>query len=112
MPKPPSGAAWLSSLEQKCREAVLAHIGTSPNQLERALKGAVTAHDYIAGDRFTAADVYVGSHIGWGMQFGALPKCDKFDAYLAKIMGRPAAIRARELDDALIAAAQPADGAA
>ena len=84
----------------------------SLDRVVETLKGAVTAHDYIAGDRFTAADVYVGSHIGWGMQFGALPKCDKFDAYLAKIMGRPAAIRARELDDALIAAAQPADGAA
>ncbi len=82
------------------------------DRVVETLKGAVTAHDYIAGDRFTAADVYVGSHIGWGMQFGALPTCDEFDAYLAKIMGRPAAIRARELDDALIAAAQPADGTA
>lgn len=68
------------------------------------LKQAVTAHDYIAGDRFTAADVYVGSHIGWGLQFGGLPKCDEFDVYLGKIMERPAAVRARELDDALIAA--------
>ena len=70
------------------------------------LQGAVMAHEYIAGDRFTAADVYVGSHISWGIQFGALPKCDAFEAYLAKVMGRDAAVRAAALDDALIAAAK------
>lgn len=68
------------------------------------LEQAVTRHRYIAGDRFTAADVYVGSHIAWGMQFGALPKRDVFDAYLGRIMDRPAAMRARDIDDALIAA--------
>lgn len=72
------------------------------------LKQAVTAHEYIAGDRFTAADVYVGSHIAWGTQFGSLPQCAEFDAYLGRIMERPAAVRAREIDDALIAAQQPA----
>ena len=37
------------------------------------LEQAVSAHPYVAGSRFTAADVYVGSHIGWGMMFGTLP---------------------------------------
>ena len=32
-----------------------------------ALEGALYRTEYIAGDRFTAADVYVGSLIGWGM---------------------------------------------
>ncbi len=77
----------------------------SLDRVVETLKQAVTAHLYIAGERFTAADVYVGSHIGWGLQFGSLPKCDEFDTYLARINDRPAAIRARELDDALIAAA-------
>lgn len=66
------------------------------------LEQAVSAHDYIAGDRFTAADVYVGSQVGWGVMFGSLPKRDAFDAYLGRITGRPAAVRAREIDDALI----------
>ena len=68
-----------------------------------ALKGAVSAGTYIAGERFIAADVYVGSHISWGLQFGSLPKCGEFDRYLEGIMARPAAVRAREIDDALIA---------
>ncbi|WP_286771252.1 MULTISPECIES: glutathione S-transferase family protein [unclassified Sphingomonas] len=67
-----------------------------------ALEGAVKANPYIAGDRFTAADVFVGSHIAWGMQFGTLPQRDAFDAYVARIMGREAAARAREIDDALM----------
>ncbi len=66
----------------------------------------VAAHDYIAGDRFTAADVYVGSHISWGTQFKTLPQRDSFDAYLKRILARPAAQRAKEIDDKLRAEAQ------
>ncbi|MEO5867766.1 MAG: glutathione S-transferase family protein [Sphingomonas sp.] len=66
------------------------------------LEKAVSAHDYIAGGTFTAADVYVGSQVAWGVQFGSLPKRAAFDAYLARIMARPATIRAREMDDALM----------
>lgn len=67
---------------------------------------AVKQHDYIAGDRFTAADVYVGSAVGWFTQFGLLPKVAPFTAYLERVASRPAAVRAREIDDALIAKAQ------
>ena len=70
------------------------------------LEQAVTAHDYLAGDRFTAADVYAGSQVIWGAMFGSLPKRDAFDAYIARVTQRPAAVRAREIDDALIAEAQ------
>lgn len=68
------------------------------------LDQAVGASDYLAGGKFSAADLYVGAHIGWGTQFGTLPKRPNFDAYLARIMSRPAAIRAREIDDALMPA--------
>lgn len=70
------------------------------------LERAVAAHDYIAGDVFTAADVYVGSQVAWGVQFGTLPQRDVFDCYLARILSRPAYKKAGEIDDALIAAAQ------
>jgi glutathione S-transferase len=67
-----------------------------------ALEYAVTQSEYIAGDRFTAADVYVGSQIGWGMMFGTLEKRPAFEAYLKRVGSRPAAVRAREIDDALV----------
>ena len=70
------------------------------------LDRAVGENEYLAGGKFSAADLYVGSQIGWGTQFGTLPKRPNFDAYLARIMSRPAAKRAREIDDKLMADAQ------
>jgi len=74
----------------------------------RVLEGAVSQSDYVAGGAFTAADVYFGSQIGWGMQFGSLEKRPAFERYWERISSRPAAVRAREIDDKLIADAQPA----
>ena len=73
-----------------------------------ALELAVGGRTYIVGDRFSAADVYVGSQIGWGLMFGTIEKRPAFEAYWAGISTRPAAKRAAEIDDALIAAAQAA----
>ena len=67
------------------------------------LEQAVGTHDYIAGDRFTAADVYVGSQVIWGQQFDWLPKRDAFANYAARLIERPAYLHAAALDDALIA---------
>ncbi|MEH3158815.1 MAG: glutathione S-transferase family protein [Sphingomonas taxi] len=64
------------------------------------LERAVAAHDYIAGDRFTAADVYVGSQVLWGVQFGSIPKRDAFGPYMARLVSREAYKRAAALDDA------------
>ena len=72
------------------------------------LEKAVSAHPYIAGDRFTAADVYVGSAIGWGTMFGTLPKRDAFLAYWGRLTEREAFKRAAELDEALAKEAAPA----
>ncbi|MEZ0170909.1 glutathione S-transferase family protein [Microvirga sp. TS319] len=78
----------------------------SVEDVVNALEYAVTQSEYIAGDRFSAADVYVGSQIGWGMMFGTLEKRPAFEAYWQRISSRPAAMRAREIDDALAAARQ------
>lgn len=68
------------------------------------LQKAVTANAYIAGDRFTAADVYVGAHIGWGMQFGSIEERPGFAEYWARVSDRDAHRRANELDDAAMPA--------
>src|SRR5215469_12725268 len=68
------------------------------NTLEHAVSGG----GYLAGDSFTAADLYLGSHIGWGLQFGSIEKRPAFEKYWERIGNRPAAIRAREIDDALM----------
>jgi glutathione S-transferase len=69
-----------------------------------ALETAV-AGPFIAGDGFTAADVYVGSFIGWGMQVGTVEPRPAFQAYWDRIKDRPARARAAALDQAALAAA-------
>jgi glutathione S-transferase len=68
------------------------------DQLERAVR----AHPYITGDRFTAADVYVASHIGWGLALETLPKREAFLSYAGRMIARPAYNRAVAKDQALI----------
>jgi glutathione S-transferase len=68
-----------------------------------ALEDQLKRCEYIAGDRFTAADVYVGSHVGLGMMFGAIDKRPAFERYWGLVSARPAALRAREIDDKLAA---------
>jgi len=67
------------------------------------LEKAVSAHDYIAGDRFTAADVYVGSTVGWGLAFGTLPKRDAFVTYFDRLNTREGYLSAKAKDEALAA---------
>ncbi|MBN21483.1 MAG: glutathione S-transferase [Bdellovibrionaceae bacterium] len=62
---------------------------------------AVTESPFIAGDSFSAADVYVGSHIGWGLEFGTIPKHTELSEYFDKLKNREAYLKAKHLDDTL-----------
>lgn len=62
------------------------------------LEGRLAASPYVAGDRFTAADVYVGSQVGWGMMFKTLPVRPAFVAYWDRLKDRPARLRGLEMD--------------
>jgi len=66
------------------------------------LETAIAGRDYVLGDTFSAADVYFGSHVGWGMQFGLIERRPLFERYNERLQNRPAAIRAREIDDKLL----------
>ena len=72
-----------------------------------ALERAILPGPYICGDQFTAADLYVGAHIGWGMMFGSIDKRPVFEDYVGRIRSRPAAIRANEIDEALTPRPEP-----
>ena len=62
------------------------------------LAGAVAHHEYIAGNEFSAADVYVGSQIGLGLQFGSIEKRPAFEKYWERLSLRQAYIRTQELE--------------
>lgn len=61
-----------------------------------------TLRDYVCGDRFTAADVYVGSQIMFPLQFGMLPERESFTRYRDRLQARDAYKRATEIDGRLI----------
>jgi glutathione S-transferase len=84
----------------------MAGYGSLPDVLD-VLEAAIADREYLVGDRFSAADVYVGSHLGWGMRFGMVEKRPAFERYFERLIARPAAIRAREIDEALMAEKTP-----
>jgi glutathione S-transferase len=69
-----------------------------------ALESAVTKSDYLVGNTFTAADVYAGSAIGFGLMFKTIEKRPAFETYWQRISSRPAMARAKELDEAAVTA--------
>lgn len=69
------------------------------------LEKALAAGPYICGDQFTAADVVLGSYIGWFIMQKQLEPLPVFNQYVERVQDREAAKRANELDDALIKAA-------
>ena len=66
------------------------------------LEAAVSASEFIAGPNFSAADVYVGSHLSFAFQFGSLEKRPAFVDYWSRLENRPARLRAQALDNALM----------
>lgn len=71
----------------------------SYDRVVAVLDELLSQRDYVCGNRFTAADVYLGSAIMWGTMFGTLPKRDSFVRYAERLAGREAHKRATALDD-------------
>ncbi|MHB1949901.1 MAG: glutathione S-transferase family protein [Acidiferrobacteraceae bacterium] len=65
------------------------------------IESAVSSGDYLVGDAFTAADLYLASHLSFGMQFGTVERRPAFEQYCQRLAVRPAAVRAKAIDDAL-----------
>ncbi len=80
------------------RRAMLGH--GDYDSVVGTLRGLVAQAPYLAGDRFTALDIYLGGQIIWGTRFGTLPADPAFLAYAERISDRPAAHRANEKDNA------------
>lgn len=75
------------------------------------LAGWFAGHDYVCGGRFTMADVYVGSAVDWGLQFGTIPQRDSLAAYAGRLREREGYQAAKAIDNALIAEMQGGGGA-
>jgi glutathione S-transferase len=60
------------------------------------IENAITPGPYILGDRFSAADVYFGSQIGWGLMIKSIEPRPAFAEYVARLGKRPAYVRFME----------------
>jgi len=89
---------WLAWTAGEMEPAYWAKISgqTESDRLAQARYDAVVARlfealergPYLMGERFTAVDVMVGSALSWGREYS--PDSPLLDAYLARIMDRPA----------------------
>jgi len=70
------------------------------------LEKAVTGRHFITGEKFSAADVVIGSQIGFMLMFKLLEPRPAFTAYVANVTDRPAYRRAKAEDERLIAEMQ------
>lgn len=76
-----------------------------------ALDQWLAVHDFVCGERFTMADVYVGAQVDWGLQFQSLPSRASFEAYADRLRERAAYQAAKDIDGKLIAETQSKPGA-
>jgi glutathione S-transferase len=74
----------------------------SVDRTMNTLEGHLAKSDYVCGARFTMADVYVGSAVDWGLNFGIVPPREAFVAYAERMQARPRYMAAKAVDNALI----------
>lgn len=55
---------------------------------------AVTPGPYLLGERFSTADVLIGSALRWGTMMGCVPQRPELAAYIERLTVRPAMQRA------------------
>ena len=87
--------------EMPAGKSGMAGYGSFEQTIE-VLAAAVRDRSYLLGDQFSAADVVLGSQIGFGLQFGSLEKRPEFERYWAGLASRPAKLRADAIDNALM----------
>ncbi len=81
----------------------MAGFGTEADLLN-TLEAALKDREHLAGNTFTAADLLVAAYVGWYLQFKLLEPRPAFVAFAERHSQRPAALRARQIDDSLLAA--------
>lgn len=91
-------------VEDPARQAMLG-FGSYDRAVD-AFDTMLTGRNFVCGERFTMADVYVGSQIDWGLMFKTLPERGSFLAYAERLRGRPAYKEAKAVDAKLIEAMQ------
>ncbi|WP_132998791.1 glutathione S-transferase family protein [Luteimonas arsenica] len=78
--------------------------GSFEQTMDALEQAAASASPWLLGDHFSAADVYVGSQVDFGLAFKSIPERPAFTAWAERLRAREAYQRARAKDDALMPA--------
>lgn len=70
------------------------------------LEKVISTSPYLLGDTFTAADLFVGSQIAFGLMLKTIEARPSFRSYVERVTSRPASKRALEQGEALMAQAK------
>lgn len=73
--------------------------------MEKAVTEAVAPGPWLLADMFTAADVFVGSTLRWGVEWKLFPESGPVADYVGRCVARPGFQRAREMEERFAAAA-------
>jgi glutathione S-transferase len=99
-------AAGFQAKPEQARMMGYGTLAATIDTLEMLVEQALAGGGHLAGSAFSAADLYVGAQIGWGLQFGTIEKRPAFERYVAALTARPAYARAVAIDDKALAAMQ------
>ena len=76
--------------------------GSYDQAMDALEQAAASASPWLLGERFSAADVYVGSQVDFGLAFKSIPERPAFTAWAGRLRAREGYQRAKALDDALM----------
>lgn len=107
----PLEALMMAKHTGKLGEPMSAGYGSEADLLD-TLEQAVAGREHLAGDSFTMADLLVSAYLGWYLQFKMLEPREAFVRFAQLHADRPAAQRANQIDDAIIAEHKAAEAAA
>lgn len=105
----PLEALMMAKQTGKLGEPMTAGYGSEADVMT-TLEQAIGDREHLVGDRFSMADLLVSSYIGWYLQFKMLEPRDAFVRYAQLHSQRPAAVRANDIDNALMAEKEKAEG--
>ena len=72
-------------------------------RVDEALRKGLEGREYLVNNTFSAADVALGATLGFLMNFNMMEKTDLLQAYVGRLMSRPAAKTAFARDEELAA---------
>ena len=101
---PVEAAVSAKSLDQlpPAEKAPFVGYGSFEQAMDTLEQAVTSASPWLLGERFSAADVYVGSQIDFGLMFKSIPERPAFTAWAERLRAREAYQRAKALDDALM----------